>query len=56
MADFPSPEWLQALKDKLNSDDKYSHTARNWEGDLRFVLEPSAWQMPGNSLRATGQP
>jgi putative sterol carrier protein len=45
MADFPSPEWLQALKDKLNSDDKYSHTARNWEGDLRFVLEPSGSQV-----------
>jgi len=41
MADFPSPEWLQALKDKLNSDEKYSHTARNWEGDMRFILEPS---------------
>ena len=44
MADFPSTEWLQALKDKLNSDEKYSHTARNWEGDMRFVLEPSGGQ------------
>jgi putative sterol carrier protein len=42
MADFPSPEWLQALKDKLNSDEKYGHTARNWEGDMRFILEPDA--------------
>ena len=41
MADFPSPEWLVALKDKLNRDEKYSHTARNWEGDMRFVIEPS---------------
>jgi putative sterol carrier protein len=39
MADFPSPEWLQALKDMLNSDEKYGHTARNWEGDMRFILE-----------------
>jgi putative sterol carrier protein len=44
MADFPSPEWLQALKDKLNSDEKYSYTARNWEGDLRCILEPSGNQ------------
>ncbi len=41
MAVFPSPEWLAALKDKLNNDEKYGHTARNWEGDLRFILEPS---------------
>src|SRR3972149_1819525 len=45
MADFPSPEWLVALKDKLNSDEKYNHTARNWEGDLRFILEPSGSQV-----------
>lgn len=37
---FPSPEWVQALKEKLNSDENYAHVARNWEGDLRFVLEP----------------
>jgi len=40
MADFPSTEWLQALKEKLNSDEKYGFTARNWEGDIRFILEP----------------
>ena len=37
---FPSPEWLQALKDKLNGDEKYAHTARNWEGDIVFNIEP----------------
>jgi len=41
MAEFPSPEWLSALKDRLNGDEKYNHTARNWEGDMRFILEPS---------------
>lgn len=41
MADFPSSGWLDALKDKLNRDAKYGHIARNWEGDLRFILEPS---------------
>ena len=37
---FPSPEWLQALKDKLNSDEKYAYTARKWEGDIVFDIEP----------------
>jgi putative sterol carrier protein len=40
MAIFPTPEWLAALKDKLNADEKYGHTARNWEGDMKFVIEP----------------
>lgn len=37
---FPSPEWLQALKDKLNSDEKYGQTAKNWEGEIVFFIEP----------------
>jgi putative sterol carrier protein len=37
---FPSPEWMQAIKDKLNSDEKYEQIARKWEGDLRLVIEP----------------
>ena len=37
---FPSNEWLQALKDKLNNDAKYARTARNWEGDIVFQIEP----------------
>jgi putative sterol carrier protein len=45
MADFPSPEWLQELKEKLNGDEKYHQIARNWEGDLRFILEPSGSQV-----------
>jgi putative sterol carrier protein len=44
MANFPSTEWLQALKEKLNSDEKYGDIARNWEGDIRFVLEPDGGQ------------
>jgi len=38
---FPSPEWLQALADKLNSDEKYARIAKNWEADLAFLIEPS---------------
>ncbi len=37
---FPSPEWLQSLSDKLNSDDRYSQIARNWEGDIVVVIQP----------------
>jgi putative sterol carrier protein len=37
---FPSPEWLDVLKDKLNSDERYREIAKNWEGDLFFSIEP----------------
>ena len=37
---FPSPEWLQALKDKLNNDEKYAQTAQKWEGEIVFFIEP----------------
>jgi putative sterol carrier protein len=38
---FPSPEWLQALYDKLNSDQRYAHIAKSWEGDMIVVIEPT---------------
>jgi len=37
---FPSEEWLKALEAKLNSDARYHEIARNWEGDLFFIIEP----------------
>ena len=37
---FPSEEWLQGLKTKLNTDSRYSEIAKNWEGDLLFLIEP----------------
>lgn len=37
---FPSNEWLQALKEKLNTDEKYAKIARKWEGDIMFKIEP----------------
>jgi putative sterol carrier protein len=39
---FPSPEWLQALNEKLNSDQRYAQIAKNWEGDMCVVVEPSS--------------
>jgi putative sterol carrier protein len=40
MAQFPTEAWLKALMDKLNTDEKYAQVARNWEGDMAFVIEP----------------
>lgn len=37
---FPSDAWIKALKDVLNSDAEYARIARNWEGDIVFVVEP----------------
>ena len=37
---FPSEEWLKRLDVKLNSDKKYADIAKNWEGDLIFIIEP----------------
>ena len=37
---FPSIEWLKELENKLNSDEHYAQVARNWEGDMYFVIEP----------------
>jgi len=38
---FPSIEWLNVLKDKLNNDSRYNKIARNWEGDLIFDIQPA---------------
>jgi putative sterol carrier protein len=38
---FPSEEWLEGLEEKLNSDVRYAEIARNWEGDLLFLIEPA---------------
>jgi putative sterol carrier protein len=40
MATFPNPEWIEALKEKLNIDERYAQIARNWEGDMIFEIEP----------------
>jgi len=37
---YPSEEWLKGLEAKLNSDERYADVAKNWEGDLFFIIEP----------------
>jgi putative sterol carrier protein len=36
---FPSEEWIKALGDQLNASAAYAEAAKNWEGDLLFVIE-----------------
>ena len=36
---FPSDEWLKELEAKLNADPHYARIAKNWEGDLFFIIE-----------------
>ncbi len=37
---FPEAAWVRDLYEKLNQDSTYARVARNWEGDLMFVIEP----------------
>jgi len=36
---FPSAEWIQAFKEKLNADEQYAKIAKKWEGDIMFHIE-----------------
>lgn len=38
---FPSEEWLKGLVEKINTDEQYADIAKNWEGDLFFVIKPT---------------
>ena len=35
---FATPEWMTALKDKLNTSDGYRDAAKTWEGDFYWVV------------------
>jgi putative sterol carrier protein len=37
---FPSDEWIKELSNKLNESESYEKSAKDWEGDLVFVVEP----------------
>ncbi len=37
---FGSDEWVQALRDELNTSQAYEDAAKNWEGDFYFVVDP----------------
>jgi putative sterol carrier protein len=37
---FPSDEWIKALSGKLNESEAYEKSAKDWEGDFVFIVEP----------------
>ncbi len=37
---FPSDEWIKELSSKLNASEAYEKSAKDWEGDFVFVVEP----------------
>ena len=40
MAKFASDEWIKELGNQLNLSEAYERSARDWEGDFIFVIEP----------------
>ncbi|GBC86503.1 hypothetical protein HRbin12_00492 [bacterium HR12] len=39
MAVFPSDEWLQIYRDRINASPEYREAAATWEGAIAFVFE-----------------
>jgi putative sterol carrier protein len=37
---FPSDGWIKELSNQLNQSESYERSARDWEGDFVFVVEP----------------
>jgi putative sterol carrier protein len=37
---FPSDEWIKELSSRLNESEAYEKSAKDWEGDFIFVIEP----------------
>lgn len=35
---FPTDEWIKAAMEKTNASEAYQKAAKNWEGDLVFVV------------------
>ncbi|MBL7064830.1 MAG: SCP2 sterol-binding domain-containing protein [Anaerolineae bacterium] len=37
---FPSDEWIKELSRQLNDSESYERSAKDWEGDFVFIVEP----------------
>ena len=37
---FPSDEWIKELGHHLNASPAYAESAKSWEGDFLFIVEP----------------
>ena len=38
---FPSPEWVEQLKNEVNRSEAYASSGKTWEGDFFFTVEAS---------------
>jgi putative sterol carrier protein len=38
--EFPTDEWIKALSRQLNESEAYERSAKDWEGDFVFIVEP----------------
>ena len=37
---FPTDEWVKEVRELLNSSESYQRSAKDWEGDFIFIVEP----------------
>ncbi len=37
---FPSDEWVKEFAEQLNTSEAYERSAKDWEGDFVFIIEP----------------
>ena len=37
---FPSDEWIKELSRQLNDSESYGRSAKDWEGNFVFIVEP----------------
>ena len=37
---FPSDSWIKELREMLNASESYRRSAKDWEGDFVFIVEP----------------
>ena len=37
---FPSDSWIKQLREELNNNEAYQRSAKNWEGNFLFIVEP----------------
>lgn len=38
---FGSPEWVSQFKEEINRSPDYASSAKTWEGDFYFLIEPA---------------
>jgi putative sterol carrier protein len=39
---FPSDEWVKEFANQLNASEEYERSAKDWEGDFVFIIEPDS--------------